>query len=200
MSVNVLLRPVSRVTRRAPASKVASVSGFSLIDILATVAILGVAMAIAVPQVGTALIDARADAGMRQVVGHLRSARDTAMTQRRTIEVQFIGTNQMQSIRINGNVRTTIARTILENGIQFALSTGVPDSPDAFGNARAVDFGGPTTAWFLSDGSFVDAANLPLSGSVFLAMPNRPLSARAVTVLGPTGRVQSYKWNSRVWR
>ena len=188
------------IRRSGEAFHLGSVSGYSLVDILATVAILGVAMALAIPQIGSALIDARADAGMRQVVGHLRSARDTAMTQRRTIEVQFIGTNQLQSTRLNGAARTPLATTVLEHGMQFALSTGVPDSPDAFGNARAVDFGGTTTAWFLSDGSLVDNANLPLSGSVFLAMPNRPLSARAVTVLGPTGRVQSYKWNSRVWR
>lgn len=183
-----------------PGLRLASGAGFSLVDILAAMAIVGVATAIGIPQIGTALIDARADAGMRQVVGHLRLARDSAMTQRRTVEVQFTGTNQIQSIQINGATRTTIARAVLENGIRFTLSTGVPDTPDAFGNARAVDFGGPTTVWFLSDGSLVDAASLPLSGSVFLGIPNTPLSARAVTVLGPTGRVQAYKWNSRVWR
>ena len=188
----------SRCTFTGP--PLASGAGFSLVDILVATAIVGVAMAIAVPQIGTALIDARADAGMRQVVGHLRLARDSAMTQRRTVEVQFTGTNQIQSIRINGATRTTIARAVLENGIRFTLSTGVPDTPDAFGNARAVDFGGPTTVWFLSDGSLVDATSLPLSGSVFLGIPNQPLSARAVTVLGPTGRVQAYKWNSREWR
>ncbi|MCX6551405.1 MAG: hypothetical protein NTY02_10445 [Acidobacteria bacterium] len=69
-----------------------------------------------------------------------------------------------------------------------------------FGSARAVDFGGLTTVWFLSDGSLVDAANLPLSGTVFVGIATRPLSARAVTVLGPTGRVQGYKWDSRTWR
>jgi Tfp pilus assembly protein FimT len=168
--------------------------------VLLAVAVLGVTMAIAVPSVGTALLGARADSSLYQVQGQLRAARDTAMAQRRTVEVQFIGTNQIRNIRLDGTTRTTISDMFLEQGMRFRLSTGVPDTPDAFGNGTAVAFGGLTTVWFLSDGTLVDAADLPVSGTVFLGMENRPLSARAVTVLGPTGRVQAYKWNSRVWR
>ena len=63
-----------------------------------------------------------------------------------------------------------------------------------------MDFGGPTTIWFLSDGSAVDATMLPVSGSIFLGTNNRPLAARAVTVLGPTGRIATYRYDSRAWR
>jgi len=174
--------------------------GFSLLEILLVVSIIGLAMAIALPNIGGALLNARADAAARQLLGQLRSARDIAMAQRRTVEVQFLGTREVRAIRIDGALRTTLADLFLENGVQFGLSTGVPDTPDVFGNARAVDFGGPTTIWFLSDGSVVDATNLPISGTVFIAIPSRPLSARAVTVLGPTGRMALYKWNSRTWR
>jgi hypothetical protein len=76
---------------------------------------------------------------------------------------------------------------------------GIPDTPDTFGAGRAVNFGGPTTVWFLADGSLSDANNVPVSGTVFLGIPNQVLTARAVTVLGPTGRIQSYRWDGRAW-
>ncbi len=175
-------------------------SGFTLIEILLVVTVAALVMAMAIPSVGTALLDARANSGMRQMLGQLRAARDAAMTQRRTIEVQFIGQTRIQTIRIDGAVRTPLASTVLENGMQYRLFAGVPDTPDLFGNGRAVDFGGLTTVWFLADGSLTDADGVPLSGTVFIGMTDRPLSARAVTVLGPTGRVQNYRWDSRAWR
>ena len=82
----------------------------------------------------------------------------------------------------------------------YLLVAGIPDTPDAFGNGRAVNFGGPTTVWFLADGSLTDANGVPVSGTVFLATPSQPLSARAVTVLGPTGRIQGYRWDGKAWR
>jgi Tfp pilus assembly protein FimT len=184
---------------RRPCAEARS-DGFSLVDIMVTLAVVGLLMAIAVPSIGTSLVSARADSAMRQVYGDLREARDTAMTQRRTMEVQFIAPNEVRTVRIDQGVRTTVTDTFLEHGMQFVLETGVSDTPDAFGRTRAIDFGGITTVWFLADGSLVDATNQPLSGTVFMGVPNRPLSARAVTVLGPTGRVMGYRWDSRVWR
>jgi hypothetical protein len=81
----------------------------------------------------------------------------------------------------------------------YRLTAGVSDTPDAFGATAAVAFGGPTTVYFQPDGSLTDAQTLPISGTVFLGDPTRPLSARAVTVLGPTGRVEAYRWDSRAW-
>ncbi len=174
--------------------------GFTLIELLVVVGVLGVAMAVAVPSIGSWLAAARADAGMRQLLGELRAARDFAMTQRRTMEVQFLGTNQITCTRVDGMNRTTLREAVFEYGMEYRLEPGVPDTPDAFGNTSALDFGGPTTLYFLVDGSVVDDTGVPLSGTVFLGRPDQPLTARAVTVLGPTGRVQAYRWNGGSWR
>ncbi len=174
-------------------------SGFTLIDLLVTVAIAGIMMAVAVPSISTALTDARANAGMRAVQGHLRGARDAAIAQRRVVETQFVGTNELVSTRLEGTTRRVLQRTVLENGMTFRLTPGVPDTPESLGAARAVGFGGPTTVFFQPDGSLTDTTNLPLSGTVFLGTV-RVLSARAVTVLGPTGRVTGYRWDGRAWR
>jgi prepilin-type N-terminal cleavage/methylation domain-containing protein len=176
------------------------VPGFTMVETLVVVSIIGLALAISTPAIGTALANAKADAGMRQLLGELREARDNAMTQRRTIEVQFLGTNEIRTIRIDGSTRTTLSDVLFENKMQYVLQTGLPDTPDAFGNSTAVCFGGLTTVWFLVDGSLVDSSGVPLSGSVFLGQSGKPLTARAVTVLGPTGRTQSYEWDGSSWR
>ena len=79
------------------------------------------------------------------------------------------------------------------------LSAGVPDSPDAFGNATAFDFGGAAIVQFLADGSLADGGAIPLNGTIFLGAPDTVLSARAVTVTGATGRAMAYRWNGSRW-
>lgn len=162
--------------------------------------ILMVLTAIAVPTIRNDMLDARAGTAMRQVRGQLSVARDMAMAQRRTVEVQFNGTNQIQLIRIDGAVRTPAGSTTLSNGMEYRLFPGLPDTPDAFGAVGGVSFGGATTVWFLADGSVSDAVGVPASGTLFLGMVDQPLSARAVTVIGPTGRIQAYRWDGRAWR
>lgn len=175
-------------------------AGFTLVEITLVVGIMGIMVAVAVPSINTALIDARANGALRAVNGHLRSARDASISLRRVVEVQFVGAGEIRSTRLEGATRTLLQTTVLENGMQFQVTAGVPDTPDAFGNARAVDFGGPTTVYFQPDGTLGDETGLPISGTVNLGVPNRALSARAVTVLGPTGRVQAYRWDSVAWR
>jgi len=168
--------------------------------VLLVVAVMGIMLAIAVPSINTALIDARANGAMRAVHGHLRAARDSAISLRRVIEVEFAGTNQIRSARLEGTTRTLLQTTILEGGMQFQVTAGLPDTPDAFGNATAINFGGPTLIYFQPDGTLGDTTGLPISGTVSMGTPARTLSARAVTVLGPTGRVQPYRWDGSAWR
>lgn len=173
--------------------------GLSLVEALIIVSVIGVMGAIAVPSVGTAIVDARANAAMRAVQGHLRVSRDEAMKARRVVEVQFTGDSQIRSVRL-GDTSSVLVTTMLESNMRFQLTPGLPDTPDAFGQAAALDFGGPTTVYFQPDGSLTDVAGLPVSGTVYLGTPGRVLSARAVTVLGPTGRVDGYRWDGVAWR
>jgi hypothetical protein len=76
---------------------------------------------------------------------------------------------------------------------------GVPDTPDAFGSATAVDFGGKSPLIFQSDGTLADNLGSPVSGSVFIGQAGHPETARAVTLLGATGRVRGYLWTGSLW-
>jgi len=52
---------------------------------------------------------------------------------------------------------------------------------------------------FQSDGTFVGPTGALLNGTVFLGMLNEPSTARAVTLVGATGRIRMWRNNSAAW-
>ncbi len=198
-----LVSPMSRWPRRASTVAVTRTEqGFTLLEVLLAVAILGTLAGMAMLVSPAFVRHARSDSGIEQALGILRSAREIAITERRNVEVHFIGRDAIEIAReeVPAGAGTTVLRTVrLENGIQFLLVPGVPDTPDAFGNASATAFG-PTPTWmFTSEGTFVDANGDVLNGTLFLAIPDVPGSARAITFFGPTGLLRAWRWNGTAW-
>ncbi len=174
--------------------------GFSLIEVCITLAFMCIIGGFAVLNVSAILPGVKANEAMYQTVAQLRSAREMAMAQRRNIEIRFSGGNRIQIVRRElPNGETVLSDIALSNGCQFILFDAIPDSPDTFGKISAVDFGGADLELFLSDGTLVDDQNSPLSGSIFLGLPNHPETARVVTILGATGRIRGYRWNGSEW-
>jgi prepilin-type N-terminal cleavage/methylation domain-containing protein len=174
--------------------------GFSLLELMLTIGIMGLVSAIAIVQIGTAQQAIKSDSGMRVIVAQLNLAREMAIAQRRTMQVQFLVPNALRIDRNDVPAGTTrMASMVLEGSVQYALVAGVPDTPDAFGRNAAVDFGGAPTLVFTSEGMLVDAAGNPINGTVFLSINGGARSVRAITVLGATGRVRAYRWNGAQW-
>jgi Tfp pilus assembly protein FimT len=175
-----------------------------MVELIIVIGIMMIIAAMSIISIRGALPGIRANSGLAQVVGVMREARENALRQRRNIQLSFPAANQIRLTRLDVQGFATIGTTVisdvtLENNMRFQLSAGVPDTPDGFGNASAIDFGGSPTLTFQSDGTFVDAAGVPLNGTVFFSLPNQPTTARAVTVLGATGRIRGYKWNGIRW-
>ena len=86
----------------------------------------------------------------------------------------------------------------------FTSSPAVPDTPMGFGTGAAIYFenisGGPPTMMFNTSGAFIDGNNNYVNGTAFLGLSGNPLSARAITILGATGRVREYHWNGSQWQ
>lgn len=185
----------TRVTR----SRLLDVPGFSLIELLIVVAMIGIMAGMAVVSFGSMRQGLRGDGAMRVVMGQLNVAREIAVARRRFVTVEFVGTNV---------IRTTAAAEVsdvaFEAGVQYALMPGQGDTPDAFGRTSPTTFGSATmtAVTFSGEGSLVvsQADGTVINGTVFLAIPGEPLSARAVTVLGTTGRVRGYRWDGAAWR
>ena len=182
-----------------------SEAGFSLLEVLFVVGILGAVAAMAMMVSPVYSRHARAEGGVSQVVDVMRLAREVAISQRRNVEVVFIGLTAVQARRIDIGANgaptgTTILRTVeLENGVQFRLEAGVPDTPDLFGMASATDFDMAGPWMFTSEGTFVGGTGDVINGTVFLSIPNQANSARAVTVMGATALIRTWHWNGREW-
>jgi hypothetical protein len=73
-----------------------------------------------------------------------------------------------------------------------------------FGNSAAVWLvaaGAPPVApvHFVSNGSLTDKNNNFVNGTIYLGLPNLKGTARAITILGATGRVRPYYWDGTKW-
>jgi prepilin-type N-terminal cleavage/methylation domain-containing protein len=178
-----------------------SSAGVTLIELVVVLGIMGVVGAMA----GLSIMESRptlqADGAMRGVLSQMRTARELAISERRCMRVAFINTSAIRIVReeVPGPSTTTLTTVGLESGAVFNKVSGLPDTPDAFGAASAIDFGTVTTIKFSPDGTLVDQDGNTVNGTVFLALPGSARSARAVTVLGSTGRIRGYRWDGRAW-
>jgi hypothetical protein len=149
----------------------------------------------------------------------VRNGRELSISNRRNVQLAF-GTNTIQLTRVEYcpgtcttatastfpgctttcTAKTTTLKTVtLEGRTQFQLVTGLPDTPDAFGNSSATTIGSNTPVMFTTDGSFVDSNGDVRNASLFIAITNDRLSARAITIFGATGAVHLWRWNGRAW-
>jgi prepilin-type N-terminal cleavage/methylation domain-containing protein len=184
-----------------------SQQGFSLLEILVAVAIISVVLVMAMLNYGNILPNYKANSAMDQLLSQMRSARERAISHRREVQVQFVGTNQLTITEIwlvgTAPPPTTVT---FEGGAQYMVFPSVPDipAPYNFGNSGPIYFGAsaspPPTMKFSTTGAFIDGGNSLVNGTVFLGIPGKPSTARAISVLGATGRVREYHWDGTQWQ
>jgi Tfp pilus assembly protein FimT len=165
------------------------------------VAVMSVLAAAATLVMPGALQTARADSSMTAVVAALRVAREEAISQRRHMQVTFTAPNRIvvSRVEVPGPTLTVTHDERLTNSYTFRLFSGMPDTPDAFGNATAMAFGGASTIRFTSAGEFVDQNGDPVNGTVFIGRDGETLSARAVSIFGPTALIRQWRWSGNAW-
>jgi len=180
--------------------------GFSMIELMVAIMIILIVSAIAITALTPNLQQARVDAQMKTVIATLRQAREFAIAHRRYVQISFPANNQIQVTQFNapplgpGGVNTVLTTVTLAPPLVFNLD-GMPDTPDGYGNGGPIVFegivSGPVGGMvFQSDGELLDGATLlPINGSIFMGYPGQQSTARAVTVLGTTGRVRGWKSN-----
>lgn len=179
--------------------------GWTMLEILVVIGILGTLAAMAIMVSPAFTKHAKAESGIAQAVDALRVARETAVSQRRNVQIEFVGLTAIRTVRqdigTNGApAGTTVLSTVeLENHVQFRIEPGVPDTPDGFGNGAAVAFGTSPTRMFTSEGTLVDQQGDVMNGTVFLSIPGDPRSARAISIFGPTALIRVWSWNGREW-
>lgn len=175
-------------------------SGFSLLELIIVISLVFIVAGIAILSIRGVLPTFRANAALNTVAGVFREGRELAISQRRNYQVIFAPPSSLWLRRLEVPAGfTDLPAVTIPNGGQFMIYPGVPDTPDGFGNAPALAFGGTITQSFLSDGTFADATGAPLNGSVYVAIPGDSGTQRAFTILGSTGRIRSYRWTGESW-
>jgi type II secretory pathway pseudopilin PulG len=199
--------------------------GFSMLELVIACAIAFTVMAMAMLAMQPSWQQFQATAAMDQIKTVLREARETAISQRRTVAVQFQNNNTIAlysyviNYPVGGGAPTQVLSTtpflsvIVENSAVFMTYststnvtlngvadgyTGTISAPDGvyFGGLD----GGPTSGMmFQSDGTFTDGNGNPISGTLFIGVPRLPSTARAVTILGNTGRIKAYRSVGAGW-
>jgi prepilin-type N-terminal cleavage/methylation domain-containing protein len=185
-------------------------AGFSLLEVTMVMAISLVVLGMSVIKLQPLWQQVQANSSLQEVKETLREGRELAISQRRTIVVKFSGGNTIKFYQVIEPANTVSATPFLTLPLpgqaQFLTYTGEIDTPDGFGMPASggIEFGGvagtPVSgAEFQSDGTFTDGNGVPINGTIFLGLPNVPTSARAVTILGNTGRIKPYHYTGSVW-
>src|SRR6267378_4765276 len=104
--------------------------GFSLMEILVAVAVISIILGMALLNYSSILPNYKANSAMDQLLYQLRSARERAISHRREVQVQFVGTNQLTVTEIwllgTAPPPTTIS---FEGGAQYMVFSTIPDLP-----------------------------------------------------------------------
>ena len=187
-------------------------NGFSLLEAVVVIGLMMVMMSFAIFKSTNMMPNYKADTAQDVVVSALRQARQLGITQRRDVQVwvdqNLTGVDQVQHINyqvvtIGGDTPQPVVSVALPQGAQLILEAGVPDTPMGFGNNNAVYIGnvggGPPVMKFRSTGAFTDPVYSPLNGTIFIGVPGQAFTARAVTIMGGTGRVRPYTWTGATW-
>lgn len=205
--------------------------GFTVAEALVVLAVIGVASAIALPKLlGTSQLIA--SAGMpREIIAHLRFARQQAMSQRSVHTFRYDDATKQITI-INHNETGITFNPLTNNmvllpGIVAASADVTPDtvveqfllSKKSGVERDDIKLGRPSGALtvalddgvqmvtnvansvinitFQPDGSVVNALNQPLSRSLFIYNNKiQPNAAFAISVLGTTGRIKLWRYDS----
>lgn len=175
--------------------------GFTLIEILMTMVIMGILMAVAIPNFSKWKEKHEINGQAQKVYFDLMLARTSAVKNNSPVRVAYDTTAHTYTIHqdINSDgiqdVGEPVKTGTLENDVNFAINTGWKDT-DLNDVSTPVSFGGAQTVVFDSRGQ---ASN---SGSVYLLHTSdigvTSDRARSITVLAATGGVDYWSYDGSV--
>jgi prepilin-type N-terminal cleavage/methylation domain-containing protein len=180
--------------------------GFSLIELLLVVTIVGVLAGVAVGVTPSIIQTAKGQSGSAQLTAFLKRTREMAISRRRNIEIRFLAPNRVQSaeravpqVGVPVPAPTVLETATFEGGVSYLRFAAQPDTPDAFGSPAAINLGGANPVMFTSEGSFADVNGDPVNATLLLGITGRPNTATAVTLLGTTAAVRSWRYDGSRW-
>jgi prepilin-type N-terminal cleavage/methylation domain-containing protein len=195
-----------------------SSQGYSLVETLIVVALIGVLSAIALPQLIAERRLSRSVGVTREILTQLRHARQLAMSQRQAFTFQYNNiTKQISIIDHNNNTglflfadpaypnnvgSSVISATPLATGglqqseITYGIPVGLPNGPLGDGISMTGLSNNQLNITFQPDGSVIDAAGNPVGQAMFIYNSNAPqATASAISVMGASGRIKIWRYD-----
>lgn len=179
-------------------------SGFSLVEVLIVVVIIGITVALVAPKINIGHY--QVDGAMQSIGFQLMAAQREAIAQQHDVIVEFDAANRaLVIIDDNNNNRTVDAgervRTVtLDNLVRFGRASA---SALSFGSADITftqTMGGLPSLTFHRNGAASQDGGLYLSSSRAIAGDaSRQQDTRAVVVDRPTGRIEWWRYDGSAW-
>ncbi|HTP69065.1 MAG TPA: prepilin-type N-terminal cleavage/methylation domain-containing protein [Dongiaceae bacterium] len=180
--------------------------GFTMLEMVLVIAIMLVLGGMAIIQSFGSFEGYQVNSATDTVASQLRLARQLAISQRRNVQVRINSASTPPTVSYqilprpgSSDPAQAAVTSVIPKQTTFTQETGVPDTPMAFGTCGGAGVciagvgGGPAFMQFTSTGQFTDATGVtPINGTIFIGVPNQKPTARAVTVMGGTGRVRPY--------
>jgi len=193
--------------------------GYSLIEALIVVAMIGVLTAMAVPQMVAMRRATRAAGLTREIMSQMRKARQLAMSQRQAVTFQYNNVSKTIDIIDHNNnlgrallsdasypntagslvVNSTPLATggLISTEITYGIPPGLPTVALRDGVSMTALFNNRLNITFQPDGSVVDAAGNPDGRALFVYNSTSPrLTAAAISVVGASGRVKIWRYDT----
>jgi prepilin-type N-terminal cleavage/methylation domain-containing protein len=174
-------------------------SGFSMLELMTTLIILGIVAAMAVPRLDMAHM--RSDAALRQITTFMVQAQRTALTKQHDVIVSVdAAASRLRLVEDRNNSGTfdTGDRQFwmaLEQGVEFAPAPVPLDGqsgPVSFVRMRTID-GFPSVIFRRNGAASSD-------GALFItAKATDPGSMRGLYITQSTGRAEAFKYNGADW-
>jgi prepilin-type N-terminal cleavage/methylation domain-containing protein len=178
--------------------------GFTLLEILVVMALMFVVGGMVINITPQIIRTAKGSSSTLQVKSFLGKVREAAVTRRRNIELRFEPPNRLTAEeRPIAGVPVSADRFLetitFEGNLEYVKFADIPDTPDLFGMAAAVNTNGAAMVLFTSEGTFTDVNGDFVNVTLGFARPNEPLTANAITILGTTAAVRHWRWNGTRW-